>query len=377
MPLTIIAYEPLSEQGLYARGFIQDITPNIEGYNHIISAVGGFDTAGFTLKGTRDELDDWFDDGLMRRVAVHNPEGIQVWEGYVSRMRYVVGTLVKTKTIDNLYNRIVMRYAPLDFSVFPPIAGAPVTHTFNDVASQQDFGVKALVISAGERTDSTAYDWARTVLKDRKDIQIGENVNTAGQDALSIEIECRGYWHTLKWLPYENSKTGTIQAHQVVEEIIRDFNDTNQGWFPMDFGWLEYNFRKERRSSDSLQSHFEVLKNIIDEGGSGGERWVGGFYQDRRFQYKAAEDIGGLYTEHFDLYRALDDPAQMIFDSALGTEVKPWDMVPDRILKTVDDLSDDMYIEQVTFRAPYSLTLVGGDDQRLNVFLKQRGLPSI
>ncbi len=67
----------------------------------------------------------------------------------------------------------------------------------------------------------------------------------------------------------------------------------------------------------------------------------------------------------------------MIFDSALGAEVKPWDMIPDRILRTIDDLSDDMYIEQITYRAPYSLNLVGGDDQRLSIFLKQKGLPSI
>jgi len=67
----------------------------------------------------------------------------------------------------------------------------------------------------------------------------------------------------------------------------------------------------------------------------------------------------------------------MIFDSVMGTEIKYWDMVPDRILRTVDDLSDDMYIEQITYREPYSLNLVGGDDQRLSVFLKQKGLPSI
>ncbi len=65
--LTILANEPLTEQGLYSRTFIEDITPNLEGYNHTISAVGGFDIAGFTLRGTKDYLDDWFDDGLARR----------------------------------------------------------------------------------------------------------------------------------------------------------------------------------------------------------------------------------------------------------------------------------------------------------------------
>lgn len=36
-----------------------------------------------------------------------------------------------------------------------------------------------------------------------------------------------------------------------------------------------------------------------------------------------------------------------------------------------------MYVEQVTYREPYGLQLVGGDDERLEVFLAQRGLPSL
>lgn len=377
MSLTLIAYEPLSEQGLYAREFVEDITANHEQYTHTISAVGGFDSATFTLKGDKDYLDDWFDDGLMRRVVLYNPEGIMVWEGFVSRMRYVVGTLTKTKTVDNMFNRIYVRFAPLDTSVSPPVPGEPQTWTFDDATSQARYGIKALVISGGERAATTVYEWGRTILKNRKDVQIGETINTSGQDSLSMEIECKGYWHTLKWLPYIDTHTGKIQAHQVIEEVLRYFNSQNQGWFPMDFSWLDYNFRTARRGADSLQSCYEVINNIILEGGLGGERWVGGFYQNRMFTYKAAEDVAGLYSADFDLYRALSDTAQFIYDSATATEVKPWDMIPDRILRTVDDLSDDMYVEQATFREPYQLQLVGGDDERLSIFLKQRGLPGL
>jgi hypothetical protein len=337
MSLTLIAYEPLSEQGLYAREFIDDITANHEAYTHTISAVGGFDVAGFTLKGNKDYLDDWFQDGLMRRVVLFNPEAIPVWEGYVSRMRYVVGTLTQTKTIENMYNRIYVRFSPLDISVDPPIAGEPQTWIFDDAASQIRYGIKALVISGGERVDSTVYEWGRTILKNRKDPQVGEAVNTSGQDSLSMEVELRGYW-----LPYivggaaGPSSTVVIQAHQAIQEVLRYFNDINQGWLPLDFSWMDYNFRTAWRGGDSLQSCYEIINNIILEGGLGGERWVGGFYQNRKFVYKAAEDKLGLYSEEFDLYRSLSDPAQFIYDSATGTEVKPWDMVPDRILRTVD-----------------------------------------
>ena len=338
MSLTLLANEPLTESStLYSRTFINDITAITQNQTFTISAVGGFDTATFSIMATIDELEDWFSDGLMRRIEFINPEGVQVWEGYVSRMRYNVGTLTQTKTVETLYNRIYMHYAPLDNSVDPPIAGVPQNLIFNDIASQQDFGIKSLVMSGGEKLADTAFNWARAALKDQKDVQIGRNINVNNQNSLSIEVECLGYWHALKWLPYiPVIKTGSIQAHEVIREILEYFNNINQGWLPQSFDWLDYNFRLERRGYDSLQSCQEVIKNIINEGGLGGERWVGGFYQDRNFLYKAAEDKLGLYSEHFDLQHTLADSQQFIFDSVLGTEVKPWDMVPDRILRTLD-----------------------------------------
>ncbi len=41
------------------------------------------------------------------------------------------------------------------------------------------------------------------------------------------------------------------------------------------------------------------------------------------------------------------------------------------------DTAGLMYIEQITYTEPYVLRLIGGDDQRLAVFLAQRGLPGI
>lgn len=378
--LTLLAYEPLSEQGLYAREFVDDLTANHANYTHTINAVGGYESATFTIRGTRDYLKDWYDDGLMRRIVLINPEGIIVWEGFVSRLGKVTATYNRTKTIDNMYNRVYMRYAPLDTSVFPPIAGPPITHIYDDVASQLQYGVKAAMVSGGERVDSTVYEWARTILANQKDPKEGEIVNTGSNETLLMEVECRGYYHVLKWIPYISYATGNLQAHRVIQEVLEYYNLINQGWLSLNYDWFFYNFRTAKRGNDDLTSCWDFIANIIKEGGKGGERWVGGLYQDRQMIYKPAEDISGLYAEEFELYRALSDSEQKIYDSATGTEVKPWDMVPDKILHTTDlDVGekDLMYIEQVTFIEPYTVNLVGDDDQRLSVYLAQRGLPSV
>lgn len=379
--LSIIAYEPIVEsQGLYARDFIDDITKNHENGMFSISAVGGFDQSTFVIKGTREYLDDWYNDGLFRRIAWYNPEAVQIWEGYVHRMRYAFGDTQKTKTVDGYYNRVYLRYAPLDTSVSPPVAGAPVNIVVNNVDEQLKYGVKAASISGGERADQTAYDWSATVLKERSEIPEGESVNTMAADQAMIEIEARGYYQAMKWLPYINSKTGTLQAQQVIQEIIQYFDSINPGWISQDFGWMDYNFRRATRGHDALLSCWDVIANIIREGGSGGERWVGGLYQNRKMIYKPAEDIAGLYAQEYQYYRAIADPFKAIYDVALGSEVKPWDVLPDRILHTVDTSlgqKDLMYIEQMTFREPYGVQLVGNDDERLEVFFAQRGLPAL
>ncbi|MGH7273509.1 MAG: hypothetical protein ACREIQ_03485, partial [Nitrospiria bacterium] len=251
LKLALKAFEPLSESGLYAREFIEDLTSWHEQGSFSINTVGGFDQANFTLKGPDDWLQDWYDDGLMRRIVWENPEGIQIWEGYVHRINYTTGTRRKTKSIEQFYDRVYLRYAPLDTSVSPPVAGSPINLIVDDTPGQLKYGVKAVIISGGERADRTAYDWARTVLQNRSKIPIGRIQNTRQGESNSIEIEAKGYYHTLRWQPYISVASGQIQAHQVIQEVLSYFNSINP-WLNLDFGWMDYNFRRARRGYDDL-----------------------------------------------------------------------------------------------------------------------------
>lgn len=335
--LTLMAFESLVDHStLYGSKFSEDLTGNHEGYQHVISAVGGFDTAGFTLLGTRDYLDEWFESGLFRQVIMYNPEGLSVWEGFISALRYGIGSLQKTKSIENMFNRVYLRYTPTVVTSSKTVEGKPTTLIVNDLNSQALYGVKAATIGGGARQSTLAYDWARTVLKASKDPQIGEAVNPGGGDAPKLEVDCLGFVHTLKWLPYITTRTGTVQSHQVVQEVLSYFNAINGGFIDQNFGMMDYNFQLSNRGADDFISCWDMLANTIRQGGKGGERWVGGVYWDRQFIYKSAEDFEGMYAEYLELYRALDDPAQAIYDSQSGAEVRPWDMLPDRILRTVD-----------------------------------------
>jgi len=382
MSLSLIAYDPIIQsQGLYSREFADDITANHEGWTHTISAVGGFDSASFTLKGDKDYLKDWFDDGIMRRVVLYNPEVIPIWEGYVNRMRFTSGTMQETKTIENFFSRVYNHYSPLNTSVSPPLELPPQTIVVTNLNAELLYGVKALVLSGGSRTDDTAFEWAYNVLNRRSSIATGQSDNLQGTEAYSLEIECLGYFHTLKWIPYITTNTGTINSHQVIQEVLAYFNGINPGWISQNFGLMDFNFAFSRRGYDDFPTCWDVIESIIKTGGEGGERWVGGIYQDRTFTYKPAEEVNGIYSDEVQLYRNLEDTGQLIYDVATGTEVKPWDMTPDKVLDTIDvnvgGTRHLKYIEQVTFSEPYGLTLVGEDDERLSIWLARRGLPTI
>lgn len=332
--LSLIAYESLQDTGrLYGREFVDDLTAKHERYNHTISAVGGFEQASFILKGNRDYLDAWFDEGLMRRIVLYNPEAVPVWEGYVHGMKYSVGSLQKTISVQGMVNRVYMRFAPLDAST--NVAGVPITLAYDDPESQSTWGVKGTVIRGGELTHEEAFAWARTILSVDSEPQLGESINTTQSTMPNIEIAVKGYYTVLDWVPYLLTATGTLPAQQVIGDVLNYFDGVNPGWISTDTGWMDWNFRGERRGAEEYKSCWQTITNIIKKGGAGGERWVGGVYQDRRFIYKAAEDYRSIYGDYLFYSRRLDDPAQRIHSMA-GVEVKPWDVLPDRILITVD-----------------------------------------
>lgn len=363
--LNLIAYEPIINASvLYGLNFTDDLTENHQNYTHTINAVGGFESASFSLGGTPEYLKDWYDDGLMRRIVMYSPEAVPVWEGFVNRLNLTAGSLKKTKSIEGMFNRVYMRYNPLDTSLSPPLEKAPTTLVFDDILSQSEWGVKSVVISGGGRTDDMAFNWGRTILRERKQPVTGEDVSTGNVGGYSLEVECLGYYHTLKWIPYISALGGSVQAHQAIQEVLQYFNGINGSWISQDFGLMDYSFASAKRGYNNYPNCWSVIEDVIQAGGASGERWVGGIYQDRRMVFKRAEAIDGLYADEYQLYRSLSDQGQFIYDVATGTEVKPWDMTPDKVLHTVDfnvgGTRDLMYIEQVRFSEPYTAESVRG-----------------
>lgn len=338
MPVTLplIAYEPVTERGLYAREMVEDITDRSEGYNHTIDADGGFNQASFTIKGPESYLRDWMEDGLFRRIVKFNPEGLPSFEAYVEKLSFANGSYQKTKSLDSVVNRVYLRYSPLDVTTTTPTPAPQQTMIVDDTSSQARYGVKAVIQNGGEITDEEAYAWARLILREQAEPQEGESVNTLGTSTPALKVDVKGFYHTLKWVPYYALSTGKLHSHLVIQDVLRYFDGINPGFISTDFGLMDFNFLQTKRYYDSYPTCQKVIDDIVKFGGLAGERWVFGVYDNRTAVYKPAEDLRGLYSDSLLLTRSLRDPEQKIFEEGLETEVKPWDMRPDRILRTVD-----------------------------------------
>lgn len=382
-----------SKQSVYNDGsfFFEDITKKSENYTHAISAIGGFDTCSFILKGTQDYLDDWFKNGLMRDVRKENPQGNTIWNGYITRMSYNLGRTTKTKTLDDLFNRVYIRYSPIlgwvtqttegGESFETPITGAPgVLYVDND-DSIDDWGYKTAVINGGERTTSRALDWADTIInevaKRKGEIEPQINDNPFISTDQSITVECKGYWHMLDWVPYSFTSSGYIAKSELIKLAIQIFNSLNPGYFDTNFSSVESNPELIQRNSTEYASCLSIIKTILQDGGPGGYRWVGGIYNNQEMVYKRANtrNLENLYGfNRYVTYAKSTD--QKIYDEYTSVEVKPWDLRPDNILITRDKVNTIQYIEQAIFTEPYQYQLMGGDDGRLTTLLNQKGLPS-
>lgn len=382
-----------SRQSIYNDGsfFFEDVTKKSEGYNHSILADGGFDTCSFTLKGTEDYLNDWFRNGLMRDVRKENPQGNTIWRGFINRMSYNNGRTVKTKILDQLTNRVYIRYSPIlgwatqttegGETYQTPITGQPQVVYADDSDSIDDWGYKTSVINGGERTTERVVDWANTIInevaKRKGDIEPQTQDNPFTQGDAQIQIECKGYWYMLDWIPYIILSSGYIAKSEVIKLAIQVFNSLNSGFFDEVFPFVDSNPEIIQRNRIDYPTCLEQIKSVVQDGGAGGYRWIAGVLDNQEIYYHRAHSryLENLYG--FPRYVTYADSTdQKIYNEYTGVEIKPWDLRPDNILVTRDKVNTYAYIEQATFTEPYQYQLVGGDDSKLTTLLSRKGLPN-
>ena len=216
-----------SKQSANADVFIRDMTPFMwPSYRRTSLDMGGDHVATFTIDSTAhnvsvDILARWFDEWL----GYHFEESYDrtVFQGQIYAMRFMFGGTVWSVTLDDMFNDVRVLYKAAS-------SGSVATVQTSDSTSIAQFGTKQEVIDAVIPGRPSRRE------HERSPKQQGENYMTSGaatqkrdkflqlhkwpivhtediaiggiDDNASLEIEVRGYIHTLAWARYKQTLVG-------------------------------------------------------------------------------------------------------------------------------------------------------------------------
>jgi hypothetical protein len=355
---------------------IGNYTDQVSSYSHVISASGGYKSAGFTLTGDQLDLEDWFEYGLGRDVVVYDEGHQEIWNGFVNKVSVTIGgrTLERGPLMD-VVNRLQVAYTPLDTSVVPPVRGtASLTALAQSSASQAKYGILADIFSAGDATDANAATIRDTLLAERDDPEMSETLSL-DSGGLSATIDCLGYCSYLEVYPYSNlTGSGTVGASTKIATIMNA--NPNAGIISTNYNKVTVNALPVPAFEDGKKNALEIILGEVAKGDSSNNRYTFGIYQNRQSIY------GPIPTSFAYEFR--------LSSSKLGRygggEIYPWEVLPARWLFYTDflvgrsqsaSMREDpraLFIETVTFTAPWGLSLNGGKVRTSPQLLARLGL---
>ena len=375
--LTITAKTPLWRSGID----VWEITKQERDYTHTIQALGGYWSAQFTIRGGRSLMDDWLQDGLGRHIEVFDDSLSKIWEGFVDRVTVNYGPLsaVRGPLLD-VANRVWVAYSTVEYDEDDnPIVGTRTTTTRNnDTDSQTLWGILPKLLSTGGVEAGQAEIIRDTYAANHSLPRTSKQVNSDARGETGITVDCLGYAHWFNWV-YALDTGGNMNASAKIIDILGD--TPNVAWLAFNTSHVDANALQVPAWEDEDKLAWSVIKDIVARGDTTYNRWLFGIYDNLEAWYHAAPTA-------VEYQQRLSQPKSMV-EYVDGHEVYPWNVRPGKWLMFPDfligqapslDLRDDpraMFLESVTFRAPATLQMRGGDVDTIEALVAQLGLSGI
>lgn len=357
------------------------LNPLMEGYSHTIDANGGYKSASLGLKLRQDEIEDWLESGLGRHIVIYNEGGAIKWEGFVNDIEASIGGLtIRRGPLMSVANKVRIIYSTVDTSTTPPTMGVRKKLAYaNDTASQTKYGIIEKTLSTGGSTEANAAYIRDTYIGENAEAETTPlSIAVGGGGDLTIKLNCLGYIHWLNAYPYNNATAGTTTISARIQAVLTA--DPN-GIISTDYTKITANTMSIPAWENDDPLAWDYINGLVVMGDAAYNRYTFGLYANRRAYYSVVPstqtyvwrigDGGNVYT-----------PAGMIVDP---WEVVPaqWVQIPDFMIGRIGNLTsirDDprfMFIESLTYTAPYGLTLNGAKVNTLPQILGQLGLSGI
>lgn len=363
---------------LWKSNFLFTLTGMEDSYSQTIEAIGGYNNAQFNVKDNQTDIEDWIANGLGRHIETFDEAQNKIWGGFVNKISANLGTLSVTRgSLLDIANRVSIIYSTIITSVTPPLLGIRVQTTLaNDTSSQTDFGIIEKILSSGGVTATEADQIRDTFLAENKEPQTSQQINVPASQEISVTVECLGYIHLTKIFPYNSTSTGLQNLSTKMTNIFAasptvTFNTSG----------IVSNTTQVRAFENDDNIAWGLLKGLTAKGDASDNRYNLGVFADQKVLYETAPTTIAYQQR-------LSDPENRI-ETLSGERIFPWNVLPGRWLFIPDfligqsqpsDLRLDpraVFIESVTFTAPWGLRIVGGKADRLSQKLARLGLNGV
>lgn len=364
----------------------------ISSHSHTIDVFGWYKSLSLSITGNDDMIDWWIENALGMHVEVYAPSTARIFEGFVDQYSAATSTVSsKGGPLMDVVNRNSVTYNKLDPSTSPPSSGPATQTTIDDVEiSIERYGILEDIYSGGSCLEDEADYIRDSILQDRSDPERTEDVVTGSISPPSITLTILGYHAWLdKWI-YNSPINYYGYTTPGAKLAFIGYFDPN-AIFGAETSRIEdplFLLADEERGNRKALS---IIKAIVARGGGtpSYERWMFGLRNDRTPYYNAI-------PTHPEYQHRITDPSQRISTYGVGKMVYPWEVVPGKWLFTPDfipgrqiggreynydfttygyyGMRDDprfMFIESMTFTAPWQVKLTGKRAGRVDQILAE------
>lgn len=298
----------------------------LDSYDHAIANGVGFETMTTGWNATANEVIEWARaDHLKRPVESFSPDGIKIWEGFLSEITIKVGNRSIVFSLKEMSNRITIHYNT--------DGGAQdSTNTYSNAASIAMFGTKDRVLNISTVAPAAADNRAQTVLAMLAfptSKEPSDNTTGTGSEHFRIELAFTGDYATLGWVLTSNaSKTLTATNTQAIA-LLTSFNTVNN-WFSVSAQNIVVTGISDTEFIDPETSYRDKLETLLAHGDNSKQRLVWGIYEDRKLTvavWAGATPTTITYYEH--------ESGGQITDR-YGNVIEPWFIRPNAMAQLAD-----------------------------------------
>ena len=369
--IAIYANEPL----LFAATmkFQQSLSQMVNGYSHIIAANGGYKSASISMTMQQEEIEGWIENGLGRNITVYNEGQQPIWNGFVNDIEVSMADL--TITLNCLgyiewlkaytYNSTTAATTTINAAINAVLVADP-----NNIISSDYTKLTANTFSIPSYTndDNLALDYINglVAMGDAAFNRYLFGVYANQRAEYTVMPTVNEYIAQVSGL---NVKRGPLLG--IANKVAIVYSTVDTSVTPPAVG-----VRKKTAYAIDIasQNKYGIIEKILSSGGSTDanatnirDTYIGDAHEPETTQ-TITINAGEITTPQ-------------------GRVIEPWNVLPAKwafipnfMIGRIPDttaMRDDMrylFIESLTFTAPYGLILTGAKISKLPQILGQLGL---